>query len=67
CFDLYTAYDYFCTELELALKAVFTQSKLSEDTAKTSAEQKVFVRNSVIAYANKLNVQKLICYLENGK
>ena len=67
-YDTETAYDYLCTELENALHAVFTESPLPEDSSTHKKEVRIFVRDSVLAFARKLHVQKLLnCYMATNE
>lgn len=65
CFDIETAYNYMCDELELVLKSVFSQEPLPADSTKTMAGQRHFVRSTVIAFAYKLYTQKLLEVYDN--
>ncbi|MEG1781788.1 MAG: DUF1836 domain-containing protein [Oscillospiraceae bacterium] len=60
CFDIETAYNYVCDELESILYSTFNEIPLAEDSSKTNAQQRYFVRNTVIAFSNKLYTQKLM-------
>ena len=62
-FSVEVAYDYFCTELEGAIKNVFNGNKEEfKDTTKTNKEERLLVRSTVLAYAHILYVKK---YLES--
>ena len=58
-YPIETAYDYFCIELENALKSTFLQQQTSMPTI-TSREtaQTRLLRSTVLAFANKLYIQK---------
>lgn len=62
-YPIETAYDYFCIELENALKSTFLQQQTSMPTI-TSREtaQTRLLRSTVLAFANKLYIQKFIQY-----
>ncbi|MCR1951125.1 DUF1836 domain-containing protein [Clostridium sp. DSM 100503] len=55
------AYDFFCVELEKALKSVFTTRDFSEPSSarKVTIESEI-VRSMVMAFANKIYIQKYI-------
>lgn len=59
------AYDYFCEQMELALYATFTATEYVFDDRMSSINERHLVRNSVIAFVNKLHVQVLLKYLED--
>lgn len=67
-FDVETAYNYFCTELENAIKSIFNEEReLFEDTTRTNKEERLLVRSTVLAYAHILYVKKYLeCQLSNG-
>ncbi len=55
------AYDYFCRELENALKNCSVgKIQISKDTSKTGKEERLFVRASVNAFALKLLVENYL-------
>lgn len=57
-FDTEMAYDYFCTELENALKTVDINTiRLHRDTTTTGKEERLFVRASIYAYTLKYLVE----------
>lgn len=58
--DIEIAYDYFCEELEAALKAAFLLKGFAEDSSKTNNASRFFVRHSVMAFALKLHAKKLL-------
>lgn len=60
CFDIRTAYNYMCDEMESILHTTFTGQTIAPDTTKTKATERYFVRNTVIAFSNKLYLQKLM-------
>ena len=62
------AYDYFCTEFEEALKAVFITRDFSYPSlASVTTEESEILRSVVISVANKLFIQKQIKdIMENG-
>lgn len=60
-YPLATAYDYFCTELENALHAVFSEEEPPADSASTQTQQTKLMRADVSAIAHKIYLSK---YLE---
>ena len=53
------AYDYFCTEVEEAIKAVFITRDFSyPSSAKTTTEESEILRSTVMSFAHKLFIQK---------
>lgn len=52
------AYDYFCDQLELALRYVCGLSDSLEDTGVTESEEKIMLRHATIAMANVAYVNK---------
>ena len=59
------SYDYFCQELENALSNAFSFTQtMSKDTTKTYIEERLFVRATCNAFANKLLVVR---YLDTHK
>ncbi|MEG0177564.1 DUF1836 domain-containing protein [Anaerorhabdus sp.] len=60
-FETEQAYDYFCIELENALKTVDINSvKMSKDTTLTGKEERLFVRASIYAFALKFMVENYL-------
>lgn len=59
-YDIETAYNYICTELEIILKAVFSEQPLPEDTSRTHRPQRYFVRNTLISAVYKIHTQQLM-------
>lgn len=60
------AYDYFCSDLESALKAAFTDR--SFDLPNTPAEitpETEIIRSGVLSFANKIYIQKYLQFLED--
>lgn len=57
-YDSFTAYDYFCDQLELALAYVLGLSDQLEDTGVTESEEKTMLRYSCIAMANVVYLGK---------
>ena len=55
------AYDFFCTELEIILKDVFTKRQFAYESSivETTNESEV-VRSSVMSFANKIYIQKYL-------
>ena len=65
-FDLETSYNYMCTELENVLKCTFTNQPMPQDTSRTKAIQRHFVRSTLIAFSNKLYTKRILrVYKEN--
>lgn len=60
-YPLETAYNYFCTELENALHAVFNGEEPPADSASTQTQQTRLMRADVSAIAHKIYLSK---YLE---
>lgn len=61
-YPIEASYDYFCSELENALNFTF-QGKTDEvmpDISTKRTLQTTLVRSTVLAYANKLYIQKLL-------
>lgn len=55
------AYDFYCTELEKALKATFTTRDFSEpSSAKEVTVESEMVRSTVIAFSHKIYIQKYL-------
>ena len=67
--DTYTeeqAYDYFCTELELALKAVFVTRDFSyANTATHVTPETELLRSAVMSFAHKIYVTKNLLYRQS--
>ena len=62
------AYDYFCLELEEALKAVFIERDFTYPSlASKSSEETEIVRSVVMAVAHKLFIQKQLKELEKNE
>ncbi len=59
-YDIETAYNYICTELEIIISAIFTEQPLPQDTSRTLKPQRYFVRNTLISVAYKIHTQKLM-------
>ncbi len=60
------AYDYFCVELEKALKAIFTTRDFAEpNSAKKITYESEVVRSTVMAFSHKIFIQKYL--MDNGK
>lgn len=55
------AYDYFCTELEHALHAIFSNKELPPDSASAQTQETKLMRAAVSAIAHKIYLSK---YLE---
>lgn len=53
------SYDYLCTELENILKSTFNNEPIACDSGYTTKPERLLVRSSAIAFANKLYTQKL--------
>lgn len=57
------AYDYFCTELELALQAVFVTRDFSHpNTAHHVTPETELLRSAVMSFANKIYVSKNLLF-----
>ncbi|MBR5521545.1 MAG: DUF1836 domain-containing protein [Oscillospiraceae bacterium] len=59
-YDIETAYNYICIELEKILKAVFNEQPLPQDTSTTLKPQRYFVRNTIISVVYKIHTQVLM-------
>lgn len=59
-YDIETAYNYICNEMEIILSAIFTEQPLPQDTSRTLKPQRYFVRNTLISVAYKIHTQKLM-------
>jgi len=64
-YDIETAYDYICVEMEKILEAVFTEQPLPQDSSKTMKPQRYFVRNTLISVVHKIYLQHLMSVYEN--
>ena len=60
CFDIETTYNYMCEELENILYSIFRGDTPGRDSSKTKAPQRFFVRSTLVAFVNKIYVQKLL-------
>lgn len=59
------AYDYFCNELENALKAAFTTRNFElPNIAMEITPQTEIVRSGVLSFANKIYIQKFLQFCE---
>ena len=64
-YPIEVAYDYFCVELENALRNTFLQKEaLMSVVATKETDQTSLLRSKVLAFANKLYIQKFIQYHE---
>ena len=63
-YDIETAYNYICVEMEKILEAVFTEQPLPQDSSKTLKPQRYFVRNTLISVVHKIYLQHLISVFE---
>ncbi|MBQ5325616.1 MAG: DUF1836 domain-containing protein [Oscillospiraceae bacterium] len=59
-YDIETAYNYICVELEKIIMAVFNEQPLPQDTSRTLKPQRYFVRNTLISVVYKIHTQKLM-------
>ncbi len=66
-YDIETAYNYICIELEKILVAVFSEQQLPRDTSTTMKTQRYFVRNTIIAIVYKIHTQKLMAIYDVEK
>ena len=66
-YDIETAYNYICDELEKILIAVFSEQPLPQDSSRTMKTQRYFVRNSIIAIVYKIHTQKLMAIYDVEK
>ncbi len=62
-YPVHVAYDYFCTELENCLKTTFVpqDAPMPHIATRTTDETKL-IRSTVLAFCNKLYIQKYIDY-----
>ena len=66
-YDIETAYNYICEELEKILVAVFTEQPLPRDSSKTLKTERYFVRNTLISIVYKIHTQKLMAIYDVKK
>lgn len=66
-YDIETAYNYICEELEKILVAVFTEQPLPRDSSKTLKTERYFVRNTLISIVYKIHTQKLMAIYDVEK
>ena len=52
------AYDYFCEELENVLRSIFGLQDVPEPVGVDSTDEKIMLRNTIIALAQKLYLDK---------
>lgn len=52
------AYDYFCEELENVLAFVFGQKLVLDDVGEESTDEKKMLRNTIIAVAHKIYLER---------
>ncbi len=63
-YDLETAYNYFATEFEHALKAVFSDRPVLPDTAQRTTRETQLVRCATSAIASKIFLQAYLSYIQ---
>ena len=66
-YDIETAYNYICEELEKILVAVFTEQQLPRDSSRTLKTERYFVRNTLISIVYKIHTQKLMAIYDVDK
>ncbi len=66
-YDIETAYNYICIELEKILAAVFSEQPLPQDTSVTMKTERYFVRNTIISVVYKIHTQKLMAIYDVEK
>ncbi len=59
-YNIETAYNYICDELEKIVVSVFTEQPLPQDTSRTHKQQRYFVRNTLISVVYKIHTQRLM-------
>lgn len=59
-YSVSTAYDYFCRELEAALRFVFNPTDQTIRVAPSNGDEKTILRNIVITIAHKIYLEKYI-------
>ncbi len=59
-FDIVTTYNYMCEELENILRCVFSGRTPEEDSSRTRTKDRFFVRSTLVAFAEKIYVKKLL-------
>ncbi|HBI64472.1 MAG TPA: hypothetical protein DDX51_05080 [Clostridiales bacterium] len=59
-YPLETAYDYFCTELEHALHAVFSGCEIPADSAVSRTQQSQLIRANAATVAHKIYLAKYL-------
>lgn len=58
------AYDYFCSELENILECTFGRKETPDLIGKTNSDEKVMLRNTIVAVAHKIYLDKLFAELQ---
>lgn len=66
-YDSRVAYDYFCCEFESVLRAVCAKESIPESSGVDSTEEKFMLRNTVIAVAHKVYLDKLFAALKKNE
>lgn len=59
-YDAKTAYEYFCEEFENALRVAFGFQEDYKAIGKQNSKQKVILRNTIIAIAHKVYLEKIL-------
>ena len=66
-YDIETAYNYICDEIEKIIVAVFTEQPLPQDSSRTLKPERYFVRNTIISVVYKIHTQKLMSIYDVDK
>ncbi|PHV70106.1 hypothetical protein CS063_12435 [Sporanaerobium hydrogeniformans] len=62
-YPIHVAYDYFCTDLENCIQATFSPNGIPmPHIASKKTDQTRLIRSTVLAFCNKLYIQKYIQY-----
>lgn len=60
------AYNYFCKEFENMLRCIFSRENAVDVSAADSPDEKIMLRNMIIAVAHKVYLDKLFIVLRAG-
>ncbi len=64
-YPLDTAYDYFCTEFEHTLHAIFSNEELPPDSSSVQTQETKLMRAAISAIAHKIYLSKYLDYFQN--
>jgi len=62
-YDNQVAYDYFCCEFECVLQAVFSRKNVPDTIGVENTDEKIMLRNTIIAVAHKVYLDRLFAML----